>query len=195
MNGFERRKKLKQKHILEAALTLFLEYGVQKVSIAEIAEKANVSQVTIYNYFESKDNLVTEVVNYYVDKIWAEYEPLFQSDVPFPEKIKQIVFEKKIIADDIHEDFFNHFMQEYIEEDSYLRQFYINTALPSFIQLFNEGKQQGYIDENLSDEAIIMYLQMYADFMRREDVYEQILPLTEDLTKMFFYGIAGKHRD
>src|SRR5690625_8006842 len=69
-----------------------------------------------YNYFESKDNLVTEVVNYYVDKIWAEYESLFQSDVPFPEKIKQIVFEKKIIADDIHEDFFNHFMQEYIEE-------------------------------------------------------------------------------
>lgn len=193
MNGFERRRELKKTNILEAALTLFVKYGVQKVSVAEIAKEANVSQVTIYNYFQSKDNLVSEVIIYYVNKVWEEYEQLFNSDRSFPEKVKGIIFDKKMIANEINEDFFNHFMKEYRREDSYIKQFYVEKTLPSLIKLFNEGKEQGYVDKTLSDEAILFYTQMFADYFRREDVYEKVLPLTEDLTKIFFYGIAGKH--
>ncbi|WP_326938278.1 TetR/AcrR family transcriptional regulator [Alkalihalobacillus alcalophilus] len=87
MNGFERRKEQKKKNILEASLALFKEYGIQKVSIAEIAQKANVSQVTIYNYFESKDNLVQHVFKYYVDLVWEEQKALFDLDLPFKEKL------------------------------------------------------------------------------------------------------------
>ena len=95
MDGFERRRELKKRNILDAALNLFLTNGVQKVSIAEIASKAAVSQVTIYNYFESKDNLVHEVITYYVDRVWNDYEQLFNSSLPFYEKVKQIIFDKK----------------------------------------------------------------------------------------------------
>ena len=193
MNGFERRKALKKTNILEAALSLFMKYGVQKVSVAEIAEQANVSQVTIYNYFESKDNLVKEVIIYFVNKVWEEYEQLFASDKPFPEKVKGIIFDKKMIANQINEDFFSYFMKEYMREDSYIKQFYTEKTLPGLIKLFHEGKEQGYIDETLSDKAILLYTQMFADYMRREDVYERVLPLTEDLTKIFFYGVAGKN--
>lgn len=193
MNGFERRRELKKTNILEAALALFMKYGIHKVSVAEIAEKANVSQVTIYNYFESKDNLVSEIIIYYVNKVWEEYEQLFKSDRSFPEKVKSIIFDKKMVANQINEDFFNHFMKEYTREDSYIKQFYKEKTLPGLIKLFNEGKEQGYVDKNLSDEAILLYIQMFADYMRREEVYEAILPLTEDLTKIFFYGVAGKN--
>lgn len=192
MNGFERRKKLKETNILEAALTLFMKYGIQKVSVAEIAKEATVSQVTIYNYFESKDNLVREVIIFYVNKIWDEYEQLFHSDLPFPEKVKKIIFDKRITANHMHEDFFNHFMKEYSNENNYISQFYIEKALPSFIKLFEDGKEQGYVDKDISDEAILLYIQMFADYMQREDVAEAILPITEDLTKIFFYGVAGK---
>ena len=63
MDGFEKRREQKKKDILKAALSLFQQYGVQKVTISEIAKKANVSQVTIYNYFESKDNLLAMFLN------------------------------------------------------------------------------------------------------------------------------------
>jgi len=33
---------------------------------------------------------------------------------------------------------------------------------------------------------------MLKDYMQREEVYQYILPLTEDITKIFFYGIFGK---
>ena len=57
MNGFEKRRLKKKNSILIAALTLFKQYGYRKVTVAEIADKASVSQVSIYNYFKSIEYL------------------------------------------------------------------------------------------------------------------------------------------
>ncbi|PAM95610.1 TetR family transcriptional regulator, partial [Flavobacterium sp. IR1] len=99
MDGFERRREQKKQQILGAALELFMEYGIQKVSISEIAKKANVSQVTIYNYFESKHNLIHEVFIYYVDQASAQFDQPVFSDIPFPEQIKKLIFNKKEVAE------------------------------------------------------------------------------------------------
>ncbi|GGN54176.1 TetR/AcrR family transcriptional regulator [Oceanobacillus indicireducens] len=195
MNGFERRKQIKMNNIIEAALSLFLEHGISKISVAGIAKEAGVSQVTIYNYFESKDNLIQEVFRYYIHQIWEEYVVLLNRDIPFPEKVKTIIFDKSLVANQINEEFFDYFMKDYMKKDSYIMKFYTETALPRFLELFAEGKEQGYIDKSISDEAILLYIQMFADYMRREDVGPSLLPLTEDLTKLFFYGISGKGMD
>ncbi|MCF3943672.1 TetR/AcrR family transcriptional regulator [Oceanobacillus alkalisoli] len=192
MNGFERRKALKKNNILEASLSLFLKNGISKVSVSEIAKVADVSQVTIYNYFESKDNLIGEVYRYYVHQVWEEYLRLFNSKIPFPEKVKTMIFDKTLVANQINEEFLEYFMKNYMQEDSYIMKFYTETALPQFLELIAEGKEQGYIDKSISDEAIMLYIQMFADHMRREDIASSLLPLTEDLTKLFFYGIFGK---
>jgi AcrR family transcriptional regulator len=192
MDGFQRRREIKKKNILEAALALFMEYGVQKISVAEIAKKANVSQVTIYNYFDDKHNLVHEVIIYYVDKAWKEHEHLLKSNIPFPEKIKQIIFNKKETANHIHENFYQYFMKEYIDGNSYIEKLYEEKTIPFFMELFKEGKEQGHVDPQLSNEAIIFYIKMLKEYMQRKDVYSAILPLTEDITKILFYGIIGK---
>jgi len=194
MDGFQRRKEQKMNNILEAALSLFMEFGVQKVSIAEIAKKAKVSQVTIYNYFESKDKLVNEVIVHYVDKIWYEYDQLLKSDLPFEEKIKEIIFKKTEGVSNVHEDLYQHIMKEYTSGRNYLEQFYTEKALPMMYTLFNEGKEKGYIDPNLSTEAIFFYVQMFKEFLQKEEVYLKILPYTEDITKLFFYGIVGNRK-
>ena len=195
MDGFEKRREQKKRDILNAALTLFMEYGLQKVSITEIAKKANVSQVTIYNYFESKENLVRLVFKFYVDQIWDEQKHLLVNDLPFNEKIKKIIFEKGIAANQISERFFQDFMKDYVSGQSYVEEVYQKEALPLFIKLFNEGREQGYIDSEISDEAILFYLKMFQEYLQREDVATMTLPIAEDLIKLFFYGIAGKKED
>ncbi|WP_453996002.1 TetR/AcrR family transcriptional regulator [Bacillus nitroreducens] len=195
MDGFEKRREQKKRDILNAALTLFMEYGIQKVSITEIAKKANVSQVTIYNYFESKDNLVRLVFKFYVDQIWDEQKLLLVNDLPFNEKIKKIMFEKGIAANQMSERFFQDFMKDYASGQSYVEEVYQKEALPLFIKLFNEGREQGYIDSEISDEAILFYLKMFQEYLQREDVATMTLPIAEDLTKLFFYGIAGRIED
>ncbi|WP_100333516.1 TetR/AcrR family transcriptional regulator [Bacillus alkalisoli] len=192
MDGFQKRREQKKVNILEGALDLFMEFGIQKVSIAEIAKQANVSQVTIYNYFKSKHNLVREVFIYYINKVSDEFEQLMRSDIPFPDKVKTIIFNKKEAASSIHEELYQYFMKEYKQDVNYIEQIYVQRIFPYIVQLLDEGKEQGYVDPTLSTEAVMFYFQMMKEYMQREDIYTKVLPLTEDITKILFYGISGK---
>ncbi|WP_059104060.1 TetR/AcrR family transcriptional regulator [Shouchella shacheensis] len=195
MDGFERRREQKKQQILEAALTLFLDYGIQKVAMTEIAKKAMVSQVTIYNYFDNKHNLVHEVFVYYVNKAAKDFEDIVYSDLPFPEKIKQVIFNKREASQQINEEFYRYLMKEYTTGSGYIQTVYEEKAVPYLIDLLEEGRAQGHVDKSLSNEAIFFYLSMASDYVQREDVYEKILPLTEEITKLFFYGIAGERNE
>lgn len=55
------RKESKQ-HILDAALLLFAQNGFHHTSISEIAKEASISKGLLYNYFESKDDLLKQIV-------------------------------------------------------------------------------------------------------------------------------------
>ncbi|MEV6184397.1 helix-turn-helix domain-containing protein, partial [Streptomyces sp. NPDC052015] len=48
----ERKKRQARQHISDVATGLFLERGFDEVTIAEIAEAADVSVNTVYNYFQ-----------------------------------------------------------------------------------------------------------------------------------------------
>lgn len=195
MDGFQRRREQKENAILQAALTLFMDAGVQKVSIAEIAAKANVSQVTIYKYFESKENLTQLVFKFYVDQIWEEQKKKLNSDLPFLDKIKQITFSKSDYANQFNSQFFQYFMNDYSTGKSYVEEIYTREAIPRMIALFDEGKEQGFIDQNMSNEAILVYMQMFKDYLQQKDVSLTVLPMTEDLITLFFYGIVGKKEE
>lgn len=53
----ERQKAERRRAISDAATALFMERGFEAVTLAEVAEAANVSVKTIFNYFGSKEEL------------------------------------------------------------------------------------------------------------------------------------------
>ena len=53
----------KRNTILEAALELFAEYGFHATSISMIAKKAVISKGLVYNYFESKNDILEEIID------------------------------------------------------------------------------------------------------------------------------------
>jgi AcrR family transcriptional regulator len=57
----ERKKQATRRHIAGTAVRLFLERGFEEVSVAEIAEAADVSKVTVFNYFPAKADMVFEL--------------------------------------------------------------------------------------------------------------------------------------
>ncbi|MFE0326401.1 TetR/AcrR family transcriptional regulator [Streptomyces sp. NPDC003753] len=54
----ERKKQRTRTAISEAAITLFLEHGFNQVSVAQVAEAAEVSKRTLFAYFPTKEDLV-----------------------------------------------------------------------------------------------------------------------------------------
>ncbi|WP_326596503.1 TetR/AcrR family transcriptional regulator [Streptomyces sp. NBC_01803] len=53
----ERKKQQTRQHISDVATGLFLERGFDAVTVAEVAEAADVSVNTVYNYFPAKEDL------------------------------------------------------------------------------------------------------------------------------------------
>jgi len=72
---------------------------------------------------------------------------------------------------------------------------YQDKAMPLLMDLLNEGKELGYIDKNISNEAIMIFSQMFINYIQKEEVHQYLLPYTEDLMQLFFYGIFGKEKD
>lgn len=52
----------KQRHILDTAAAVVTEAGMDKSSMAEIARQAGVSKALLYHYYQSKDELIFDIV-------------------------------------------------------------------------------------------------------------------------------------
>jgi AcrR family transcriptional regulator len=56
----ERKKARTRQAIADAAARLFAERGYEQVAVSEVAREAEVSEQTVYNYFPTKEQLVTD---------------------------------------------------------------------------------------------------------------------------------------
>jgi AcrR family transcriptional regulator len=59
---FEAIREQSRKHIMEVAFAQFGDNGYHQTSMATIAQKAGISKGLIYNYFDSKEQLLVELV-------------------------------------------------------------------------------------------------------------------------------------
>jgi AcrR family transcriptional regulator len=65
----ERKKRQTRQYISDVATGLFIERGFDAVTVAEVAEAANVSVNTVYNYFPAKEDLFLDRSKGVVDRL------------------------------------------------------------------------------------------------------------------------------
>ncbi len=68
--------------LFETAAELFLQKDFNKVTVDNIVEKAGLAKGTFYIYFESKDALIAEFLNYYVNNVDTDYKAHLDSLPP-----------------------------------------------------------------------------------------------------------------
>ncbi|WP_370086194.1 TetR/AcrR family transcriptional regulator [Ekhidna sp.] len=72
-----KRENLEAKEkILSSAEELFIQYGIRSVTMDDVARAASMSKKTLYQYFDNKDGLVTEVALNHFKKEAAEFEEI-----------------------------------------------------------------------------------------------------------------------
>jgi AcrR family transcriptional regulator len=195
MDGFEKRKEQKKESIRRAAIELFQNHGFKKVSISDIAKRADVSQVTIYNHFGSKEELVRDVLQWYAMILLARYKSIMESDRPFLEKLEEIVFDKSEVISQFQGELMHTWMQNDPEMQEFINKLYANHVMPIARNFFNEGLQQGNIDRKFSLEAIMVYFEILRQgFFNTPELSERAQNnpgLMKELIRLMTYGLNG----
>src|SRR5947207_14333370 len=65
----ERKKQQTRQLIYETAARLFAERGFERVTVAEIARTADVSEVTVFNYFPTKEELFFAGMQFFEERL------------------------------------------------------------------------------------------------------------------------------
>ncbi|WP_113672900.1 TetR/AcrR family transcriptional regulator [Vallitalea guaymasensis] len=87
----------KKNLLYEAAMTIMIREGVNGLTISKVANEANIGKSTVYEYFNSKDELIYKTINYMGEKYVEEIQQrLFTDNKGFEMTIKGLI--KIIIA-------------------------------------------------------------------------------------------------
>jgi len=71
---YDEIRKQKKQLIMDAALELFAENGYHASSMSQVAKKAGISKGLAYNYFESKQEILDEILKTGFDSIYAHFD-------------------------------------------------------------------------------------------------------------------------
>ena len=202
MDGFARRKEQSKEDIRKAAWELFCQFGVERVSIVDIARKAGVSQATIYNNFGSKETLVREFVTTMVDQLVNRVQEVLSYDKPYWEKMAAFI---NIIAEMMANGrpsegnvtgFTNNYALQNDPEIKKIRDSAQGRMTDLLLGLIREGKEQGQIHSDISEDALLVYFKAFMDIFidpQFQQQYYKNPKVVQDLGSLMIYGLGGQH--
>lgn len=158
MNKFEIRTNKKKEAILRTALDLFRTNGFVNTSIKNIAALANVSQVSVYNYFGSKNLLVKEAISSLMDDVTSAAEEILAQPLSFQEKVERAF---SLCSEDVGR-IIEEFFSVAALEDPQMVQAIADTLQDKRNQLYRKyieyGKAEGCIDTSIPTETTLAFL-------------------------------------
>lgn len=93
----------KKESIVQAAVQVFGEKGIEKTKISDIVKVAGIAQGTFYLYFPSKLALMPAIAEVMVEKTMDIVKETVQADVSFTMKLEQLVEAIFSVARDYNE--------------------------------------------------------------------------------------------
>lgn len=196
MNGFEKRALLIKEKIMKTTLEMLKTWEPSRIRIVDISKEAKVSQVTIYNYFGSKEALLHEVVKGYVNKSIKEFEEYMNGEYSLKEKIEFMLFQEKESYKTLTPGIVKELMIDDREIYKYIEEQYNEKIIPQFIHLINEGKEKGEISDKVSISAVLIFINMFMkqskELLEIAQQQENMDQFIEEMVQVFFYGICGR---
>ena len=192
MNQYQKTTEKKKQAIIQAALQLFKDKGFKETSIKSIAEAAEVSPVSIYNYFGSKDNLVALCVNDLFEEITQQAEDILNSNLDFKTKLDHAF---ALCQEKMSQQISAYFQDKMVEDSvfSTLLTKAITAKKRDIYRAYIElGKEEGLIAEDLSTELILNVMDALNGMGNQLDHSDNLETEVDQIHQIFLYGIFGK---
>lgn len=184
----------KREQIKKTAKELFWKFGIRKVSTEEICKESGVSKMTFYKHYPNKFALAVEIFEDLADDLYAWFDEMIHSDIPFEEKLKKLIFKKMEAAEKMSMEFIRDVYSADITEvrEMMFELMKKNNALTeTFLEI---GKREGYIRKDLQNNFIQYQLNQIVTMMQDNELlslFENSQALTKAILDYFFYGIMN----
>ena len=192
MNQYQKTTEKKKQAIVQAALRLFKDKGFKETSIKSIAEAAEVSPVSIYNYFGSKDNLVALCVNDLFEEITQQAEDILNSNLDFKTKLDHAF---ALCQEKMSQQISDYFQDKLVEDSVFstlLTKAITAKKRDIYRAYIKVGKEEGLIAEDLSTELILNVMDALNGMGNQIADSDNLETEVEQIHQIFLYGIFGK---
>lgn len=194
MNQYQKTTEIKKQAIIQAALRLFKEKGFNETSIKSIAEVAEVSPVSIYNYFGSKDNLVALCVNDLFEEITQQAEDILKSNLAFNTKLDQAL---DLCQEKMSQQISYYFQDITVRDPAFsslLTKAITAKKRDIYRTYINLGKEEGLIARDLSTELILNVMDALNSVGNQLAHSDNLETDVKQIHQIFLYGILGKKK-
>ena len=197
MKKGEKRKK----ELLKIAYDMFLTQGYENTSVDEIIEKAQIAKGTYYYHFQSKEQMLEEVIDMMIDSETKIAKQIITMDISVPQKIVMILTSMK--PTEAEQPIKNALFQpENVLMHHKVRQKLINILTPILSEVIKEGVDEGIFECDNIPERVKMLL-IISDGTFNEGTFSEqdisvFIDMTEKLlgaekgTMSFIYGLIDK---
>jgi AcrR family transcriptional regulator len=197
MDGYQQRTEEIKQRIVQAALDLFQKYGVTSINIRDIAKQAEVSHVTIYKHFRSRNEIVRRIIKTQALTVLDDIKEKMSSSISLEEKFRYLLFQRARVAAVAKGNNF----YRIIGTDPDLKEFFTSVWQKSMAQiesdLLEQGIKAGYVNARVSQKSLHLYLSILREGLQSDASLSTILQLDDqtvrDLHYLFLYGIMVKH--
>ena len=197
MKKGEKRKK----ELLKIAYDMFLTQGYENTRVDEIIEKANIAKGTYYYHFQSKEQMLEEVIDMMIDNEAKMAKQVIGMDISVPQKIVGIL--TSIKPTEAEQPIKNTLFQpENVLMHHKVRKKLIDVLIPLLSEVINEGVNEGIFEcENIPERVKMLLIISDGTFNEGAFTEQDIsvfIDMTEKLlgaengTMSFIYDLIDK---
>ena len=158
MKKGERRKQ----ELLQIAYRMFISRGYESTSVDEIIEEAGIAKGTFYYYFETKEQLLEEVIGMMIDRETEAAGQVLKAEIPIPQKIIGIISSLRPAKEEMPIE--GALMQpENMVMHGKIRKKIVEKAVPLLAEVVEEGIAEGVFSCDCIPERVRMLLVISSD--------------------------------
>jgi AcrR family transcriptional regulator len=153
--------------------------------------------MTFYKHFPNKMAVVKTLLEEVLQDARIKYDLIMDSEIPYPEKVVQMIELKREQTRTMSSEFFRDYVQSGDPElIAYLEQASAEN-LQKFTDDFHKAQKSGDIRQDLKVEFIMAIMNKLVDWIQHDDglmeLYDEPQDLAVEMTSFLFYGILNRN--
>lgn len=183
--------------LVNTARKLLTRYGIKRVSVEEICEKAHVSKMTFYKYFRNKNDITDCVLKEIIREGREKYDRILDANMPYADKVRHMIELKIEYNQKFGDEFFTDILKFMKDDLGHFLHTEQQENMRIFIESLINAQKKGEIRPDLNPEFLIYMLNqmiVMAEDPQLTQLYPNHTERISVLTHFFFYGVMPNKR-